>query len=192
MDSPVELSRHEAVSAALGENQTEFAAFVRSRIRPQDADEVLQLAAARGIERAATLEDPDRVVAWLYRIHRNLIIDVMRAKASEQKYADTHGELPEFADAALADADFDELCRCIMAQTKRLRPSYASILNLVDADGLPLSEAARELDVSVNNATVRLHRARKALREKMLEHCGVTDASECASCRCIDDNCCAA
>jgi RNA polymerase sigma-70 factor (ECF subfamily) len=57
---------------------------------------------------------------------------------------------------------------------------------------LSLIEAAARLDITHNNATVRLHRARKALRDAMEAHCGVTDPQACAACRCVDDACCAA
>ena len=182
-----DVTPHELVSSSLREHQSAFDAFVRARVHPNDVDDVLQRARVRAIERATTLEDPERVVAWLYSIHRNLITDVMRKLASERKYVDAGAELPELSETAM-----DELCRCSVSQAKRLRPAYAKILTLVDTEGMQLGEAAVKLDVSVNNATVRLHRARKALREEMLEHCGVTNARDCASCRCVDDNCCAA
>ena len=182
-----DVTPHELVSSSLREHQSAFDAFVRARVHPNDVDDIVQLARVRAIERASTLDDPERVVAWLYSIHRNLITDVLRKKASERKYVDSGAEIPELSDMAIA-----ELCRCSVSQAQRLRPAYATILTLVDTEGLQLAEAAQRLDVSVNNATVRLHRARKALRDEMLKHCGVTDTRDCASCRCIDDNCCAA
>ena len=187
MEWPIDVTPHELVSSSLREHQSAFDAFVRGRVHPDDVDDIIQLGRLRAIERASTLDDPDRVMAWLYSIHRNLITDVMRKNASERKHVDASAELPELSEMVMG-----ELCRCSVSQVQRLRPSYATILTLVDTEGLQLTEAARKLDVSVNNATVRLHRARKALREEMLEHCGVTDARECASCRCIDDNCCVA
>lgn len=177
----------ELVATTLRERKPEFEAFVRTRVRPQDVDDILQLAALRAIERADTIDDPDRVTAWLYRIHRNLIIDTYRKQAREHKHVDREAELPDDPGAPLADP-----CTCSVSQARRLRPSYASILSLVDTNGLHLSEAARRLDISTNNAAVRLHRARKALREAMLEHCGVRDLRDCAGCRCVDDICCAA
>ena len=48
----------------------------------------MQVAALRAIEKAESLDDPARVLAWLYRIHRNLIIDNYRKRASEQRHVD--------------------------------------------------------------------------------------------------------
>ncbi|MEM9131953.1 MAG: sigma-70 family RNA polymerase sigma factor [Actinomycetota bacterium] len=175
------------VAEALEERQADFEAFVRARVQPQDVDDILQLAAVRAIEGAHSIDDPSRVVAWLYRIHRNLIVDAHRKRASERRHTEAGAEIPE-----QVEADADDPCGCSLSQARRLRPSYASILSMVDTDGLQLNEAARRLDVSANNAAVRLHRARKALRQAMLEHCGVTDPRDCADCRCVYDTCCAA
>ena len=175
------------VAETLRERRAEFEAFVRARVAPQEVDDVLQVAALRAIERADMVDDPEKVVAWLYRIHRNLIIDTYRRRETERKYVDGGGEVPEHSEVTL-----DESCRCSVSQAQRLPESYASILSLVDTRGLPLSDAARTLEITRNNAAVRLHRARKALRAAMLEHCGVTDVRDCAGCRCVDDACCAA
>ncbi|MEM8925333.1 MAG: sigma-70 family RNA polymerase sigma factor [Actinomycetota bacterium] len=180
-------TKADIVAAALHERQADFEAFVRARTRIQDADDILQLAALRAVERADSLDDPDRVVAWLYRIHRNLIIDVSRKRASERRRVEAVADVPEQTAAPL-----DDPCDCSVVQARRLRPTYASILTLVDSEGLQLGEAARRLDVTANNAAVRLHRARKALRQEMLDHCGVSDPRECADCRCVYDACCAA
>ncbi|MEM9466254.1 MAG: sigma-70 family RNA polymerase sigma factor [Actinomycetota bacterium] len=178
---------HDLVADTLREKQSDFEAFVRARVAPQDVDDLLQVAALRAIERADTIDDPERVAAWLYRLHRNLIIDTYRAQASERKYVDSDGEVPEPVSVGVEDP-----CTCSVIQAKRLPESYAAILSLVDTGGLQLSDAADRLEISRNNAAVRLHRARKALRAAMLEHCGVADPRDCANCRCVDDICCAA
>lgn len=179
-------SRRDLVAETLRLHRNEFGAFVSARVPAQEADDVLQLAALRAIERAETLKEPDRVVAWIYRIHRNLIIDTYRERETELRHIDDEGELPEVV-ATVAD----DPCHCSVIQARSLPSLYASILGLVDTDGLELSEAAVRLDITKNNAAVRLHRARKALRAAMLEHCGVTDPRACADCRCVDDVCCA-
>ena len=184
---PERRAPRDVVADALRDERGNLEAFVAARVRRDEVDDILQLAALRAMERADALDDPGRVVAWLYRIHRNLIIDTYRQRAREQRYVEAVDEVPDGA-AAPAVAP----CDCSVAQAKRLTPSYADILSLVDSDGLRLTDAANRLQVTVNNATVRLHRARKALRQAMLEHCGVSDPDDCADCRCVYDACCAA
>ncbi len=180
--------KRDIVGDALRDHRAAFEGFVRARVRLAHADDVLQLAALRAMERAESLEDPDRVVAWLYRIHRNIIIDVGRQLSRERAAIDASAAVPEPVDEPSAT----DPCACSVTLAKRINPNYASILALVDSDGLQLREAAQALDVTVNNATVRLHRARQALRREMLEHCGVSSPQDCADCRCVYEACCAA
>ncbi len=184
---PVLTDLTNVIDAALQDRAEELDAFVRARVRRDLVDDVRQRAALRAIEGAASLDDPDRVVPWLYTIHRRLIIDTYRAEARQDAHVDASTPLPDVVEPTL-----DESCACSVSQAQRLRPSYATVLRLVDSDGLSIAEAARRLETSINNATVRLHRARKALREAMFEHCGVRDVRDCASCRCIEDACCPA
>lgn len=178
--------RH-VVAAALRDMAPDFEAFVRARVRSHHAEDVLQLAALRAVERAESLNDPDRVVAWLYRIHRNIIIDTNRRLARERNVVDGLAAVPEQSDPPSIDP-----CDCSVSLARGLNASYASILSLVDSDGLKVTEAARRLDITANNAAVRLHRARKALKQEMLEHCGVSSPRDCADCRCVYEDCCAA
>ena len=85
------------VAKALRDKQADFAAFVRRRVNHEAAEEILQTAALRAIEHAESLDDPERVVAWLFRLHRNVIIDAARRKATERRVIDTNADLPEGA-----------------------------------------------------------------------------------------------
>ena len=57
----------DVVAVALREYHAELDAFVRARVAPQDVDDTLQVAALRAIERADSLDDPERVLAWLQK-----------------------------------------------------------------------------------------------------------------------------
>lgn len=180
-----DVTHAESIARSLREHAGALRAFVRARVPPAEVDDVLQTAALRAVEGSASLNEPGRVLAWLYRIHRNVVYDSMRSHArSEEIVLSDMDALPE---GPARDA---EICGCSLSQMKRVRASYASILSLVDADGASLREAAQMLDISIENATVRLHRARKALRKTMREHCGVESVRDCLDCRCADDGCC--
>lgn len=187
MGSGARENRAEVVSAALRAHRDQLAAFVRARVPASEVDDVLQIAAVRAIEGAGSLRDGNRVLPWLYRVHRNAATDEIRKRARQQRWVDDDSSVPEVA------VDVPEPpCRCSVAQVRRIRPAYAAVLTLVDIRGATLAEAAEALGISTNNVAVRLHRARKALRESMLEHCGVTSAVECADCPCVYEGCCAA
>ena len=180
------MARAERVTEALVEHQGALRAFVQARVPPTEVDDVLKTAALRAIQASNSLNDAQRVRAWLYRIHRNVIHDSMRARARGERL--TSPDLDAIPHD-LPETETD-ICACSLNQMQHVRPSYASILALVDAGGASLREAAEQLGISIENATVRLHRARKALHKLMLEHCGVQSVRDCLDCRCADERCC--
>lgn len=185
--SATHAARVTSVTRALEANRSALVAFVRARgVAAAEVDDLLQIASMRAIERAELLDDPDRVLAWLYRIVRNVIVDEARATASRARRTETFAALPETADR-FPD---DEPCRCSATLARELPPRYATVLTLVDLGEASLAEAASVLGISTNNATVRLHRARKALRHKLREHCGVSSSRDCRDCRCAYEGCC--
>ncbi|MEM1372639.1 MAG: sigma-70 family RNA polymerase sigma factor [Pseudomonadota bacterium] len=177
------------VMAALRAHGSELRRFVRARVDACDVDDVLQMAALRAIEKAQTLRDPASARSWLYTVHSHVITDVQRAGARERRLLEAAAAEPIEGEAT---AETPALCDCSVAQAKRLAPNYASILKLVDMGGVSLADAAGQLNISLNNATVRLHRARAVLKKRLLEHCGVTTMRACLDCGCTESGCCSA
>ena len=123
----------------------------------------------RAIEKSDTLRERARVLPWLYRVFRNVVIDAKRKLASQRRLMEA---MSVEAEPVVLEAE--PACGCSVAQARYLSANYVSILKLIDIAGVPLVKAAQVLNISVNNATVRLHRARTALKKRLLEHCGVT------------------
>ncbi|HMI89843.1 MAG TPA: RNA polymerase sigma factor [Polyangiales bacterium] len=183
----VATTRVDRVRSALAGRREQLVALVRRHVGESvDADEVVQVAAQRALSRAEQLRDADRVEGWLARIAKNAAIDELRGRRAGLVPIESHEPAEPAADRDGVD------CACVLAQAARLRPAYAEILKRVDLEGVAVSDAARELGLSANNAMVRLHRARKALRGRMAEHCGTTSAGACSDCGCEERGCCPA
>lgn len=179
------------VAAALHAHRRELARYVASRVPRADVDDVLQIAALRALEKAQDLRDTGRVLPWLYRIHGNAVTDMGRGKARDRRLIEALTQ--ELAQEPAPDPslkDSETGCGCSLVQVKTLHPNYAAILNLVDIAGVSLAQAASALSITVNNATVRLHRARAALKKRLIEHCGTTSLHACDDCRCVREGCC--
>lgn len=144
-------------------------------------EDVLQTAAVRALERAEALREPGRLDAWLFRIHRNVIADLVRRQGNERRMVNAALFLQRTREQALAA---EPGCGCALVLAQGIKDSYASILQLIDLEDASVADAARELGISKNNATVRLHRARRALAVRLREHCGVSSVGECAGCPC--------
>lgn len=176
-----------AVCAALANRRDQLLEVARRRGGKRiDAEEVLQVAVQRALERAGQLRDPDRAAAWLGRIVRNTVLDELRKKPAPGSALD----VAELAAAEEGAAAVD--CRCVLAQARQLKPEYAHILHRVVVDAVPVSLVARELGLTPNNAMVRLHRARTALKQRLQSHCGTTSLLACSDCGCEERGCCPA
>ena len=68
-----------------------FLAFLERRVESRAvAEDILQAAFARGLERGAGVND-EKVVAWFYRILRNALIDHYRRRSKNRAVARLHG-----------------------------------------------------------------------------------------------------
>jgi RNA polymerase sigma-70 factor, ECF subfamily len=181
LDTP---SATDVIRAVVVAQSEQLTAFVRSRGGATvDADEIVQNAIARALEHADQLRDPARAEAWLGRVVRNVLIDELRSRQSPVLAVD---ELELYA----TDDDSTIDCGCVLVQAEELKPEYATILRRVIIDGIPVTQAARELGLTPNNATVRLHRARESLKERLKAHCNTTTVRSCSECGCEARGCC--
>lgn len=174
-----------AVADALSRRRRDFERAIARRFPALDAADVYQRAAVRALERAGELRDPARAEAWVRRIVVTCALDRARAHNGAREIATA--ELPAAsAPARAADAP----CQCAVALLTSLPTPYADILRRVDVDGATLDDASSALGITKGNAAVRLHRARRALRQRMADHCGVRSSRDCVDCICNERGCC--
>ena len=77
-----------------------------------------------------------------------------------------------------------EICRCVGRIAGDLKPEYAEALRGVEVDGLSLRDFADKAGITPNNAAVRVHRAREALRKRLVSTCASCAARGCTDCTC--------
>ncbi|CAN5556133.1 hypothetical protein BH09MYX1_BH09MYX1_10780 [soil metagenome] len=164
----------------LAKQRAAFRAFVRGRVGSgAEADDLLQQALLRATEKVATLRDGERVQAWFYRVLRNAIADHHAARARHEARL-----APLSSDADAPIPEDANMCGCSVDVLRKLRPEYATILTRIDLEDEPIDDAARALGITANNAKVRLHRARNALRRALLAYCNTDSVRACATCSC--------
>ncbi|AKU94946.1 DNA-directed RNA polymerase specialized sigma subunit, sigma24-like [Labilithrix luteola] len=167
----------------LGARRAEFLGFVKKRVRSGvDAEDLLQQALVLAAEKLDSLRENDRLDAWFYRVLRNAIADHHAAWALREAKLELLAR-----EASEAPPEEAAVCACSMGMLDDVRPEYAAILRRVDIEGESMAEAASHLGLSVGNAKVRLHRARKALREELLARCGSDSVRACQDCSCDDE-----
>jgi RNA polymerase sigma-70 factor (ECF subfamily) len=157
-----------------------FVRLARSRVATEaDAEDVVQQALMRAAERASQIADASRARAWFYRILRRAIVDHHRRKPPEFS-----GDVPEDEPAANDERPRGPTCRCAVRLLGELRPAYAEVVRRLDFEQQDPRAAADALHLSMSNLYVRLHRARRALRDRVQGHCGVASIGPCLECTC--------
>lgn len=162
-----------------------FVRFVRARVESDAAaEEIVQSAFLRSLEHQGELRDGESATAWFYRILRNAVVDHYRRRDAAGRAAErVAAEMPEAIDEVPAD-ERNRVCACVRALASSLKPEYAGMLEKVDVEGRSLGDVAEEEGITTNNATVRLHRARQALKKRVEDTCKSCAAHGCVDCTC--------
>ena len=173
---------NEPAVRTLVENHERFLAFLASRVGSRDvAEELLQAAFVKAVEKSSDLRDDESAVAWFYRLLRNAVVDHWRTKAIEKKAQEV---LEREFDEAFEDEAKGEICRCIDDLLPTLKDVDADLIRRVELGGERIVDVAPALGLTANAATVRVHRARKALKEKLEVSCGTCTEHGCLNCTC--------
>ena len=169
------------VLTTLVANHRRFLEFLERRTGNRaEAEDILQAAFLRGMEKAGELRDAESAVAWFYRLLRNALTDSWRRRDAESRALAAVQREPRDDDEELRA----EVCRCVSALLPTLKPEYAELLRQVELEDLSVAEAARRAGVTPNNASVRLHRARRALLDAVQRSCRTCATHGCLDCTC--------
>lgn len=175
------------VVARLVAGHREFLAFLEARVRDRaTAEEILQAAFVRTLEKGGAIRESESAVAWFYRLLRNALVDHYRRGASVSRAL-----AREAADVALPPEEElrGAVCACMTTLLPNLKTEYAEMLRHVDLEEMPLADVAARLGITTNNATVRLHRARQALKRELERSCGTCATHGCLDCSCGASGC---
>ncbi|MGQ0549894.1 MAG: sigma-70 family RNA polymerase sigma factor [Armatimonadota bacterium] len=173
--TPDEVARYEALVAQYGRHV--YAVAYRMAGNEADAKDLAQEAfvrvwrALRRIEPGATLE------GWLYRIVSNLYIDLVRRRPKarvqslDEPIATGEGEMarerPDTGvdvERTVVEATVD---RRIQQALLALPADLRMVVVLADVEGYAYEEIATMLGVPLGTIKSRLHRARRALRDRL-------------------------
>jgi len=156
--------------------------FVRNRISdPHHADDVVAEVMLRIHQNLGSLDDHERLTAWVFRIARNAITDHYRrtARRREVVAAEPQPGTHTAADAWLDDqaATLSELASCIRPLVDALPSDYRRALVLTDLEGHSQVDAARIEGISVSGMKSRVQRGRRQFATLVKQCCDVTTDS---------------
>lgn len=171
------------VAAVLVDNHRKFLGFLERRLGDRAlAEDLLQDAFVRSLDKAGAVRRPESLVAWFYSLLRHAAIDSKRRDGTAEK------ALASFAAELETEASGTEtrgaICACVARLAVTLQPEYAEALRRVELDGVSVKDYAAEAGITSNHAGVRIFRAREALRKQVRRSCGTCATHGCVDCSC--------
>ena len=150
----------------------------------EDARDVTQETYLRAYRSLATFRGDAQFTTWLYRITANCASTHLGRRARHR-----HEELRDDLNVYDLDASRNPENRSevvalrdeLVEQLRRLPPKLRAVVVLRDIYDLPHDQIAQELSITESAAKVRLHRARRKLREGMFPLAGESTAAAKAS-----------
>jgi RNA polymerase sigma factor (sigma-70 family) len=163
-------------------HQSKFLNFLSARVEDRAAaEDILQSAYLKAVEHGSDIRDDESTVAWFYRILRNAITDHYRRRAARTRAHESFAaEAPISYEAELTQT----ACACIGDVIRDLKSEYRTAIEQVDLGGATIEAFAQSQQTSANNASVRLHRARRAVAKKLTTVCGACAEHKCLDCTC--------
>ncbi|MEJ0046245.1 MAG: RNA polymerase sigma factor [Rhodospirillales bacterium] len=129
------------------------------------ADDLVQDGIERALTRSATLQQPERLGAWLRSIVHNLYLDELRRRRVRGVPVDVEDMANDMALSTAANdggpvADVQRAMQALSAE-------HRQVLVLAGVEELSYREIAVELGVPLGTVMSRLARARAALRDRL-------------------------
>jgi len=172
------------LSEVLATHREAIVRYIRGIVRNDaEAEDLTQETLLRAYKKLSTLEDPTRLVPWLYRIATNVTHDRFRQASYRHRplsLEEDKGVTGESAKREIVPDDSPrldklmeqrEMSSCVQEYIEDLSDPYRAVILLHDVQGLTNPEIAEMLGVSLATVKIRLHRARSKLRAALGEGC---------------------
>lgn len=134
---------------------------------PEDADDLVQVAIEKALNRTDQWTPGTRLDSWMFRIMQNAWIDELRARERRGQTFLPEEEGEHVGDDAQSGAPLDAIL--VRKAVAKLSDEHRAVVGLVLVEGLSYQEAADTLGVPVGTVTSRLARARETLQELLGE-----------------------
>ena len=180
--APTSANKIDPLLNELLEHRAKFLAFLAARVSdPATAEDILQDAYTRTLDKGGQIQKTESVVAWFYRVLRNALTDHYRRDAARGRaYEGLSAETPDNYEMEQQA----NLCTCIEGVVQTLKPEYRLALEQIDLSDQSIADFAKAEHTTANNVSVRLHRARRAAAKRLIQVCG-----SCADHKCLDCSC---
>jgi RNA polymerase sigma-70 factor (ECF subfamily) len=156
------MAENEDISALLPSLLPRLWRFALRLTRNQhDAEDLVQRACVRALERRHQLQPGTAALSWMFSIVHSVWVNEVRARRIRQLGQPWTEELEEtLADPSGADPALNILHQQVIDAVGRLPDAQRTVMLLVAVEGLSYREAAEILEIPIGTVMSRLARAR--------------------------------
>jgi RNA polymerase sigma-70 factor (ECF subfamily) len=144
--------------------------YLARLVGPDDAEDVSQEVFIK-ISRSLADYRGEGISSWVYRIATNAAMDRKRQASPVTAGVEDEGMPPDGAETAEQHVIRGEMSECVRGLIDGLPDTYRAVLILSEIEGLADAEIASVVGASLETVKIRLHRARRRLREALEENC---------------------
>jgi RNA polymerase sigma-70 factor (ECF subfamily) len=179
-DDSVQMAAAFTVEDVWVEFGAQLRAFVGRRIAdPHQAEDVVSEIVVKVHRHLDTLDDQERLTAWVFRVARNAIKDHYKMSGRRREVLDAAPDDASPGDSVDEWVDdqevvLTELAACLRPLLSELPPDYRRALELTDLGGLSQAEAAELEHVSLSGMKSRVQRGRRQLGVVLRQCCTPT------------------
>jgi len=168
------------LTTLLATHQRQFVRYATRRLGNRaDAEDVVQSFNLKVLSRVEGAAQP-KGLAWLYRVLHTTLIDHYRREATRRRALDGLARELQIAEAEPVATP----CGCVQRALPTLRLDQQELLRRADMGSEPHGQIAASLGTTANAIGVRLHRARRVLRDNLMRLCGACCPVEAMACSC--------
>lgn len=171
--------REQRIAAEIAHERPRLRNFIRRRVaNDADVDDILQDVFAELVEAYRLMQPIEQVSAWLFRVARNRITDLVRKRRTEavSELSEATGDddmlnLDELLPSSDVGPEFDYLRSVMLDELDRalaeLPPEQQDVFIAHELDGRSFKQLAAETGLSVNTLLARKHYAVRHLRQRL-------------------------
>lgn len=145
--------------------------IVRGFVKDEDeAEELAQQIFVKTYEKLTSFDHKSKFSSWLYMIAKNHCRDYAKnirrenKRFSEMEVHELEAQLPE-SEAADQQVEANEWSDLLQQALSHINQDYAEAFLMKYRDGMSYKAMSKRLDATVSALKVRVHRARKELKE---------------------------
>ncbi|WP_042301255.1 RNA polymerase sigma factor [Paraburkholderia kururiensis] len=133
-----------------------------------DAEDLVQRACVRALERRNQLQPGTSALSWLFSIVHSTWLNELRSRSIRSRGSMDwqDDEIESFADPSGHNPEVDLMHRQVIRAVESLPDAQRVVMVLVAIEGLSYREAAEVLDVPIGTIMSRLSRARLAVGQQ--------------------------